>query len=575
MLKFHLNKRILIGFFLALAILCWLAVYSYFNTHKLISTSQSVADTQDVLFNAQRLLTLAVEIEVRQRGFTLTGNEIFLEPFNKGISQIKPQFYTLRELTKKTGTHNEKLERLASDIDTLVAFSSSVVQVYQSSREAAMKMNASLTGKKSLDRIREVIITLEEEEKALLDRRIKNNETQLRKLNFGFIALLFVTGLIVVFLLLAINVNLEARNETEKRLIRASEEIRDLYDNAPCGYHSLDNEGYFVEINKTLMKWLGYENKSDVIGKLNVSQVISPDDLNSFREKYPAFKEKGFINNVEFNFRRRNGTEFPVILSSVAIYDENGNFVKSRSNSFDNSERKMAESQITNLNKELEAFTYSVSHDLRAPLRSIDGYARILYEDYQEKLDAEGKRLINVIVNNAKRMGKLIDDLLDFSRLGRKDIQWSSIDMTGMVNSILSEFIEQEAQRKIEVVIHPLERADGDIDMIRQVWVNLISNAIKYTGKKAIAKIDIQSAEEKEEIHYSIADNGVGFDMQYSGKLFGVFQRLHRIQDFTGTGVGLAIVKRIITRHNGRVWAEGQVDKGATFHFTIPKNNGK
>jgi PAS domain S-box-containing protein len=376
-------------------------------------------------------------------------------------------------------------------------------------------------------------------------------------------------------LLVTINFHMKSRNAAEERLKRAAEDIRDLYDNAPCGYHSLNAEGVFVEINTTLLKWLGYESKQHVLGRLRFTDVISERDMQAFKDNYPAFKERGFVNNVELNFRRKDGSEFPVILSSTAIFDKEGNFVKSRSNSFDNTERKLAESRILNLNKELEAFTYSVSHDLRAPLRSIDGYSRILFEDYNPQLDQEGKRLINVIVNNANRMGKLIDDLLEFSRLGRKDIQRTSIDMEALARTIAEEGIAQESQRKIALKVHRLHRCNGDIDMIRQVWINLISNSIKYSGRNPAAYIEIGSDIQNDMVHYYVTDNGVGFDMQYGGKLFGVFQRLHRIQDFSGTGVGLAIVKRIVNRHDGNVWAEGEIDKGATFHFTIPINNGK
>ena len=254
--------------------------------------------------------------------------------------------------------------------------------------------------------------------------------------------------------------------------------------------------------------------------------------------------------------------------------DEKGNFVKSRSSTLDNIECKQALEKINNLNRELEDFTYSVSHDLRAPLRSIDGYSRILQEDFGDKLDEEGRRVLNVIMSNAKRMGKLIDDLLDFARLGRKEIQRSRINMTGLVNNILRELLVQEPDRKIDVKVDELDTAFADVDMIRQVWTNLIENAIKYTGKKDLAAIEISSYESGYgELCYKVKDNGVGFDMKYAPKLFGVFQRLHKMQDFSGTGVGLAIVKRIITRHEGRVWAEGTLQEGATFYFTIPNDN--
>jgi PAS domain S-box-containing protein len=223
-----------------------------------------------------------------------------------------------------------------------------------------------------------------------------------------------------------------------------------------------------------------------------------------------------------------------------------------------------------NANKELEAFSYSVSHDLRSPLRSIDGYARILEEDYKDKLDEEGKRVVDTITRNANRMGRLIDDMLNLSKLGRLTISPSLISMNDVVEKTIAELQEADARFKVQFILGDLAPARADLDMIIQVWTNYIGNAIKYSSKKQSPVVEIGSKQSVEEITYFIKDNGSGFDNQYIHKLFGVFQRLHRQNEFEGTGVGLAIVKRIIEKHNGRVWAEGVPDQGATFYFTIP-----
>ncbi|HYC85527.1 MAG TPA: CHASE3 domain-containing protein, partial [Chryseosolibacter sp.] len=473
MLKFHLDKRVLAGFFLALAIVAGLAVYSYVSTRKLIATSKAIADAHSVLFHAERLMSLAANIELGQRGFALTGNERFLEPYRAGLTQIKPHVRELDDLLSRREGAYRSFAPMSGKVDTLVVFSTAAVAARQKDFETAQKMNSTLQGKLILDRFRRSVIDLESREKQLLDGLVSDHQDQIRNFNVSFIGLLLVAGLILVLLLITLNVNMKARSETEKQLVRASEEIQDLYDNAPCGYHSLNASGVFIEINKTLTKWLGFDDKHQVIGKMRFEDVISENDLKNFREAFPRFIKTGFVKNIEFNFKRRDGSEFPVLLSSVALYDEQGHFVKSRSNTFDNTDRKQAEQQVIDINKELEAFTYSVSHDLRAPLRSIDGYTRILFEDYQDKLDQEGRRLMTVIINNARRMGKLIDDLLDFSRLGRKEIQMATIEMTPLVKTIVNDQLEQEKERKIDVVIHPLNSGYGDIDMIRQVWVNL------------------------------------------------------------------------------------------------------
>ncbi|MEX1238234.1 MAG: ATP-binding protein [Cyclobacteriaceae bacterium] len=342
-------------------------------------------------------------------------------------------------------------------------------------------------------------------------------------------------------------------------------ELMDLFDNAPCGYHSIDERGYFVSANRTLLQWLGYE-KEELIGKLRFTDVVD--------EKYLPIVEnissmaKG---HLDIELKKKGGGALPVMLSAITR-DESKELDRSvLYSTIDNSRYKQALERIKYLDQELEAFSYSISHDLRAPLRSIDGYSKILQEDYAGRLDDEGRRVLNVIMNNARRMGKLIDDLLEFGRLGRKSIQRSRLNMTAMVNTIVQELLLQESGRRIDINVGELHPALADPDMMRQVWSNLLENAIKYTGKKEVATIRVRSYKTEEgEIHYEVRDNGDGFDMKYVGKLFGVFQRLHKIQDFAGTGVGLAIVKRIISRHSGRVWAEGALHVGAVFYFTIP-----
>ncbi len=226
--------------------------------------------------------------------------------------------------------------------------------------------------------------------------------------------------------------------------------------------------------------------------------------------------------------------------------------------------------ELHTANKELESFSYSVSHDLRAPLRIIDGFAKIISEDHADSLNEEGKRFIDTIRSNAQRMGMLIDDLLNFSRISRRELSLREINMNAMVENVLDNFMLIDKPNAV-ISVQPLCSAICDDHLIRQVWVNLISNALKYSKDKEKPEISITWEQTRTEIIYAIKDNGVGFDMQYAGKLFGVFQRLHKASDYEGTGVGLALVHRIVTRHSGRVWAEAQPDQGATFYFSLPK----
>jgi two-component system sensor kinase len=234
-----------------------------------------------------------------------------------------------------------------------------------------------------------------------------------------------------------------------------------------------------------------------------------------------------------------------------------------------------ARSLLETVNRELEAFSYSVSHDLRAPLRAISGFADAVMEDYGPRLDAEGKRYLGLIQQNAHNMGQLIDDLLAFSRLSRQQMTDIWIDMEALAGMVLKDLVAMSVERDIRFTIAPVPPAWGDSTLVRQVVVNLVSNAVKFTKNRAPAVVEFGSMLDGDDCVYYIRDNGVGFDMQYVGKLFGVFQRLHDATEFEGTGVGLALVQRIIARHGGRVWADGALDKGATFYFTLPKREAQ
>jgi light-regulated signal transduction histidine kinase (bacteriophytochrome) len=221
--------------------------------------------------------------------------------------------------------------------------------------------------------------------------------------------------------------------------------------------------------------------------------------------------------------------------------------------------------------KELEAFSYSVSHDLRAPLRAIDGFSRMLQEDYYPQLDEEGRRILDVIRHNTVNMGNLIDGLLAFSRLGRQAIGETTINMTELAHDAMKEALGAETDRNIQFTVHELPAARGDRVLLRQVLVNLVANALKFSRDRNPAVIEIGSRSDDGFNVFFVRDNGVGFDMRYADKLFGVFQRLHAATEFEGTGLGLAIVQRIVARHGGRVWAEAMLNKGATIYFTLPK----
>lgn len=294
---------------------------------------------------------------------------------------------------------------------------------------------------------------------------------------------------------------------------------------------------------------------------------------------------RGRVWKGEIKDRAKDGSFYWLTTTIVPFLDDDGKVTQFIFIRTDITEHKRAEEEIHKLNadlqtraaqlaeanKELEAFTYSVSHDLRAPLRAVDGFSRMVLEDYSPQLDADGQRMLGVIRSETQRMGRLIDDLLAFSRLGRLPIQLEPIDMRAMAQLVFDEQAAHEPSRKLQFVLQPLPPACGSEALIRQVWVNLISNAIKFTQDRETGEIEIGSCQDLQggQIYY-VKDNGTGFDMRHAEKLFGVFQRLHTQQQFSGTGVGLALVQRIVQRHDGRVWAVSSPDQGSTFSFLLP-----
>jgi PAS domain S-box-containing protein len=376
---------------------------------------------------------------------------------------------------------------------------------------------------------------------------------------------------------------------------------RTILDNAAYGIISATPDGVVTSFNPAAGRLLGYA-EDEVLGKQTPALWHDPAEVAEYArllstelgetvrpgfDVFAARPQRNLPEEREWTFIRKDGSRVPINLSVTALRDEGGRITGFVGLVYDLAERKHAEAEIHKLNqelelrvrertaqletanKELESFSYSVSHDLRTPLRAIDGFSRILLEDYADKLDDEGKRLLNVVGENTRRMGQLIEDILQFSRTGRAEISYSEIDMGQMAHEVIEE-LRATAPDKLQVEIAPIPPIKGDNAMMRQVFVNLFSNAIKFSRYSDSPAIKVGAEIKDGEVVYCMQDNGAGFDMRYADRLFGVFQRLHNTSEFDGTGIGLAIVKRIITRHGGRVWAEAKVDGGATFYFALP-----
>lgn len=384
------------------------------------------------------------------------------------------------------------------------------------------------------------------------------------------------------------------RDESER--YRAAEELRRsearhtaILESAIDAIVSIDHEGVVREWNNAAERLFQY-SREDAVGRKIDALIVTPELMGLYREglaKYLITGVGSLIGRpVEMKARRADGTEFPVEFgisripgSAPALYSAVIRDITAHKAAVEEVARLNAEleqrvrertHELETANQELESFSYSVSHDLRAPLRHITGFVTMLQGQSAAVLDDQGRELLNNIAAAAARMSRLIEALLVFSRMGRTDLRRQAVALDELVRSVQVELKNEQRGRRVEWRVGDLPKVDGDPDLLRQVFVNLLSNALKYSRPRSIAKIEVGARREGGEVIGYVRDNGVGFDPRYADKLFGVFQRLHRPAEFEGTGIGLATVRLIVQRHGGRVWAEGEAGKGATFHFALP-----
>lgn len=437
-------------------------------------------------------------------------------------------------------------------------------------------------------------------------------------------AILFIVSLLLVIAILGFTLmlhqqrvlflkrDLAGRAAAEDALRESERTYRDTVENLGEGLYNATLEGVLLDHNKSFNRIFGFDPGQDLRGLLISGFWQNPEARNEYIQSLSA---TGVVNQYQIEAKTHRGDPITVIVSSRLVKDSDDQAPYIKGFILDVSDRVRAEealrktldladrsrrallsayedlkrsetalrnfnaeldrrvhertAQLEASNKELEAFSHSVSHDLRAPLRAINGFSQMLAEECANQLNEEGRRLLGVISGETKRMGKLVDDLLAFSRLSRQDAASVRVDLSALANDIYRELIRLVPERVIQFECLPLPDVLGDPAMLRVALTNLLSNAIKFTGPRNPALIEMGSLVKNDQTVYYIKDNGVGFDMKYVDKLFGVFQRLHSVKEFEGTGIGLSLVQRVVQRHGGQVWAESEVDKGTTIFFTI------
>ena len=568
-MRLYINRKILFGLFATILIILTLGIASFWYSQEVIRASRQGSQSQMLLLCSEQVRSLAIAIDaVQLQRAVSVKNDSLNQRLHELIPAVKTRLIELDSLSSAS-SQRQLIKQLSSRINNNIQAIQHSLSINQSVNNPGQRNEENQSGLFLLE-ASNLVDQIQAGENILKRERSTHVTSQFFRFGLSFFGLL-ASGMIILFVLIySLNSNMKARYKAEEKLQQASGRVHDLYENAPCGYFSIDKSGMFTGMNQTLLGWLNYPREK-VVHHFHISDVFSNEVSVLYGGEFSNNKANKQFLNLEATVTCQDKSIFPVILHAVALVDSKGQYIGSRCTLFDNTERKKAEDDANRLTKELEAFSYSVSHDLRAPLRSINGYTQILKEDYSTQLGEEGIHILNTVIRNSSRMGTLIDDLLLFSKANRIGINKTATDMTEFVSQIMSDMLVGENGRQIQFKIETLGIAVVDKSMIQQVWVNLLSNAIKYTRTRDVAIINVSANNKKKETVYAIKDNGVGFDMKYYDKLFGVFSRLHKQADFEGTGVGLALVQRIIERHNGRIWAEAKENEGAIFYFSIPK----
>lgn len=577
-MKLSLEKKLFITFLFAIILLIGTFLLFFRSNEKFEETSRSVNHSHDVLYHLGQVQTSITDIESTSRGKILSDSLINNHVSEEQLAELDREFDTLLHLVSDNSSQVALVDTLRRLADRKNEFMINALDTLRiSGFEHARSMIASGGGMLLMDSIKLILFKTEKAELDLMKQRKSEYVSSAAQASRRFL----LTSIFVIVLLacsyIIVVVELRLRRNAEKKLLFESF----MADNAHDAIVGTDMNFNVRFWNKAAEKIYGHK-AMDAIGKPGNEVIVSEYPSNLSRKKVIDKLAKDGDWEGQITHVLPDNKKISVIISVTNIQNAEGRAIgyvsiirnitesleaEKKLNSM-NQQLQQNVKQLQALNSDLESFTYSVSHDLRTPLRAINGYTNMLSKRV-DHTDTETLRLMQVVLDNVKRMAELIDDLLNFSHVSRKELVKESTDMNTLVRECAEECKKQLHAENALIRIASLLPCYCDGNMMQYVWTNLISNAIKYSSKQSHAVIEISSEKRNGNIIYKIKDNGAGFDMKYYSKLFGVFQRLHDREEFEGTGVGLAIVDRIIAKHGGRVWAESKPGNGATFYFAV------
>jgi PAS domain S-box-containing protein len=558
--------QLFLAFGTAAVLLAGVAVVSYQRILQEDADQKWVEHTHLVLEELDSVLVDLINQETGQRGYALTGTPSFLEPYDLGRTQLWEDLKGLRRLTSDNPKQQSALDRLEPLVKDRTA-------LFQQTPTDGFSLRAHADiGKQLMDQIRALLQGMKEEEQDLLRHRLESASIASWRMK----VIIGSGGALALFLILVagsvVQSEIRKRSRTEQELRSAEERYHLLFDSNPIPAWVYDTRNVSIlDVNAEAIAHYGYSRQEFLNSK--ITDLRPPEDIPAVVES-AAKSPNQAQSSGPWRHKKKSGELIDVEIKSYPLVfaGKPARLVVA----LDVTQRKLAEeemrlrnAQLDAANKELEAFSYSVSHDLRAPLRSIDGFSQALLEDCADKLDDAEKTHLARIRAGTQRMGVLIDDLLNLSRVARAEMRREKIDVSALAHAIAGELKKTQSERRAEFRIEDGIQAMGDPHLMRIVLENLLGNAWKFTSKHASARIEVGRTNHNGTSAYFVRDNGAGFDPAYVGKLFGAFQRLHGMTEFPGTGVGLATVQRIIHRHGGKIWAEGALEKGASFYFTL------